>query len=173
MEESQEESVDPTIMCAPSAAPSTPPTAATATTAEGVVADATVVEETPMDSVNKDEQQQQVVGAVMDVDADAITADSDLSRPDRKIWVVTTAALPWRTGTSVNPLARALYLTRGRPKYAVTLMIPFLPDKEEQAKLFGKDVIFETPEEQEEWIREYCKTRVNCPGTLTLIVAMA
>ena len=89
---------------------------------------------------------------------------SDLSRPDRIIWVVTTAALPWRTGTSVNPLARALYLTRGRPQHAVTLMIPFLPSMEEQKKVFGEEALFETPQEQETWIRNYCKERVHCGG---------
>ena len=88
---------------------------------------------------------------------------SDLSRLDRTIWVVTTAALPWRTGTSVNPLARALYLTRGRPKHAVTLLVPFLPSKEEQAQVF-KDKSFDSEEEQEEWIRKYCMERVNCKG---------
>jgi hypothetical protein len=29
---------------------------------------------------------------------DEITAESDLSRPDRTLWIVTTAALPWMTG---------------------------------------------------------------------------
>jgi hypothetical protein len=93
-----------------------------------------------------------------------MTEASDLSRLDRIIWVVTTAALPWRTGTSVNPLARALYLTRGRPKHAVTLMVPFLPALEEQAQVFGKDKSFTTEAEQEEWIRTYCVERVNCKG---------
>lgn len=92
-----------------------------------------------------------------------IAPSSDLSRPDRIIWVVTTAALPWRTGTSVNPLARALYLTRGRPKHAVTLMVPFLSSKEEQKNVFG-ETYFDTPEEQEEWMRTYCKERVHCEG---------
>ena len=73
---------------------------------------------------------------------------SDLSDLSRKICVVTTAGLPWRTGTAVNPLARALYLTRGRPKHSVTLMIPWLETREEQAKVYGSNV-FDSPEEQE------------------------
>lgn len=84
---------------------------------------------------------------------------SDLSDPKRKICVVTTAGLPWRTGTAVNPLARALYLTRGRPKHAVTLMIPWLEARDEQAKVYGKNV-FNTPEEQEVWTRNYCRERI-------------
>jgi hypothetical protein len=67
----------------------------------------------------------------------------------------------YRTGTAVNPLARALYLTRGRPKNYVTLMIPWLDKKEEQAKVYG-DTVFESMEEQEAWIRTYSKDRVGC-----------
>eukprot|EP00536_Pseudo-nitzschia_multiseries_P018143 jgi/Psemu1/264714/estExt_Genewise1Plus.C_21970008 len=88
-----------------------------------------------------------------------MAAVSDLSDPSRKIYVVTTASLPWRTGTAVNPLARALYLTRGRPKNAVTLMIPWLESLEEQAKLYGANV-FETPEEQETWVRNYARESI-------------
>jgi hypothetical protein len=91
-----------------------------------------------------------------------IAPESDLRRLDRRIWVVTTASLPWRTGTSVNPLARALYLTRGRPKGFVTLLVPWLPSQDEQTKLFGEDCTFDKEEDQEKWIRQYCTERVHC-----------
>ena len=89
-----------------------------------------------------------------------ITEASDLSRKDRRICVVTTAGLPWRTGTAVNPLLRALYLTRGRPANYVTLIIPWLDNKESQQQLYGQK--FETLENQEAWIRKYCRERCNC-----------
>jgi hypothetical protein len=95
-----------------------------------------------------------------------ITEDSDLSRLDRRIWVVTTAAMPWRTGTAVNPLMRALYLTRGRPKHYITLVIPWLTDEKSRKKLYGAENAFTEggKEEQEEWIRDFCRTRAKCEG---------
>lgn len=103
-----------------------------------------------------------------DATLDEVTAGSDLSNPNRRIWVVTTAALPWRTGTAVNPLLRALYLTRGRPKHHVTLVIPFLDDVASRIKLFGAQNSFAAggQQEQEEWIRRYCRERAHCEGTL-------
>lgn len=67
----------------------------------------------------------------------------------------------FRTGTAVNPLARALYLTRGRPKDYVTLMIPWLEKKEEQAKVYG-DTFFESMDDQAAWVRKYSEERVGC-----------
>lgn len=95
-----------------------------------------------------------------------ITPESDLSNVNRKIWIVTTAGLPWRTGTSVNPLMRALYLCRGRPKHAVTLVIPWLSDPKSRQKLYGMDSYFDNKQEQEAWIRNYSRTSCQCPGMI-------
>ena len=98
---------------------------------------------------------------------------SDLSDPSRNIWIVTTASLPWRTGTAVNPFLRALYLVKRRLNLGlydeeektypsgdkvnngckakedkkvgkVTLVIPWLVDKAHSDKLFGPDIVTET-----------------------------
>ena len=98
---------------------------------------------------------------------------SVLADPSRIICVVTTAALPWRTGTSVNPLLRALYLVRfqnerqkthsGGGTGSVALVIPWLESAQEREKLYGSNNKFangnQGMKEQEEWIRNYSKER--------------
>ncbi|CAE7235969.1 DGD2 [Symbiodinium sp. KB8] len=112
---------------------------------------------------------QQLGGSLLDAEAEsplfslgpvpACTAASNLDSPGRHFTIITTAALPWRTGTAVNPLLRALYLAeRGKP---VILYLPFLEAEEDQACVFAKDVRFDTPEEQEVTVREWCEERAK------------
>jgi hypothetical protein len=116
-----------------------------------------------MPPANRDDDDDGILEpATIDPSVYTITTVSDVSNLSRKIWVVTTAALPWRTGTAVNPLLRALYLTRGRAAHAVTLLLPWLPDAEQRTKLYGSDCNFQNPQDQEEWIREYCRERCQC-----------
>jgi hypothetical protein len=119
-------------------------------------------EQVPRNLAILQDAQSRLYGGDDDGTLDEITPESDIRNPERRIWVVTTAALPWMTGTAVNPLLRALYLTRGRPKEFVTLMIPWMEDAESRRKIYGKDRIFETSAEQEEWIRHFCRTRAFC-----------
>ena len=87
-----------------------------------------------------------------------VVPHTDIRDKSRKIEIVTTASLPWRTGTAVNPLLRAAYLTRGRKEKGgkVTLMLPWLERISDQKKVYG-DSTFQTQEEQEEYIRNWLK----------------
>lgn len=91
---------------------------------------------------------------------EAVLAHTDIADLTKSIWIVTTASLPWMTGTAVNPLLRAAYLQLGREARKVTLMLPFLETKDDQERVYGGRV-FETPQDQEDhvrgWLRESAK----------------
>ncbi len=66
--------------------------------------------------------------------------------------IVTTGALPWRTGTAILALLRAHYLSqRGLD---VVLYIPWISPSD-QSKLFGENSVFETQKSQERHIRTH------------------
>jgi hypothetical protein len=89
---------------------------------------------------------------------EAILPHTDVSDKSKRILVVTTAALPWMTGTAVNPLLRAAYLTNGRKAAggSVILMIPWVERAADQKRVYG-DRTFESPEVQEDYIRAWLR----------------
>ena len=91
------------------------------------------------------------------------TSASNLRLPGRYINIVTTAALPWMTGTSINPLLRAAYLSKSG--YNVTLMVPWL-SLEQQPIVFPEGLTFDRPALQEQYLRWWCENRasVSCPN---------
>lgn len=127
-----------------------------------------------------------------DAYADEVTPQSDLTRPGRHVHIVTTASLPWMTGTSVNPLLRAAYLherlqminseattTENRTDVSgsitssvgsnntkrsyVTLVIPWLELEEDQRQVYNGRVFADT-EEQELYVRDWLRTQADMPG---------
>jgi digalactosyldiacylglycerol synthase len=81
------------------------------------------------------------------------TPASDLSRPNRPIWIVTTAALPWMTGTAINPLLRAKCL--GLTQDKVTLVVPWLESAEDRAALYGDDWADKTLDDQRRYLQTH------------------
>jgi hypothetical protein len=92
-------------------------------------------------------------------DGEAVLPHTDIADKSKRIWVVTTAALPWMTGTAVNPLLRAAYMIEGRKEAggSVTLMLPWLERRQDQEAVYGAHRVFETPEAQEEHVRTWLR----------------
>jgi len=90
---------------------------------------------------------------------DTVLPHTDIADKSKNIWIVTTGALPWMTGTAVNPLLRAAYLSTGRKQSggSVTLMLPWVEREADQERVYGKEKMFETPADQEEYIRTWLR----------------
>lgn len=98
-----------------------------------------------------------------------------LSNNERHVAIVTTASLPWMTGTAVNPLFRAAFLSQTK-KQKVTLLVPWLC-KSDQELVYPSNLTFTSPEEQEGYIRNWLEERIGFkadfnisfyPGKVTL-----
>mmetsp|Transcript_12635 Transcript_12635/g.23982 ORF Transcript_12635/g.23982 Transcript_12635/m.23982 type:complete len:514 (+) Transcript_12635:137-1678(+) len=92
---------------------------------------------------------------------------SSLREEGRTIAVVTTAALPWLTGTSVNPLLRAAYLSRDENR-TVLLVVPWLR-LDDQATVFPQGITFESKTEQDQYMRDWLASRVSFTPRLTIL----
>ena len=86
-------------------------------------------------------------------------AQYKISDNRRHVAIVTTASLPWMTGTAINPLFRAAYLARSA-KQKVTLVVPWL-SKSDQELVYPNNITFSAPEEQETYIRNWLHERLG------------
>ena len=91
-----------------------------------------------------------------------------LRAPGRRFLVVTTASLPWLTGTAVNPTLRAAYLARGLPLSRVSLALPWLPPSA-QGSVFPSTVRFATPAAQEAYVRSWMLERTGFEPDIDII----
>ena len=99
------------------------------------------------------------------LEGEAVLPHTDLRDKSKKIWIVTTAALPWMTGTAVNPLLRAANMVDGRSEQggSVTLMLPWLERAQDQEKVYGDGRRFATKFDQELFIREWLHDKAKMP----------
>ena len=98
-------------------------------------------------------------------DGEDVLPHTDIADKSKRIWIVTTAALPWMTGTAVNPLLRAAYMTQGRAEAGgcVTLMLPWLEREQDRDSVYGAKRGFDSPKEQEAYIRSWLVEKAKYP----------
>jgi len=91
--------------------------------------------------------------------SDTILPHTNIADKSKNIWIVTTGALPWMTGTAVNPLLRAAYLSMGRKEEggSVTLLLPWVEREADQKRVYGSERRFETQDDQEEYVRTWLR----------------
>eukprot|EP00898_Chlorokybus_atmophyticus_P004193 jgi/Chlat1/4775/Chrsp308S04747 len=77
--------------------------------------------------------------------------------PSASVAIVTTASLPWMTGTAVNPVLRAAHLAQTHGN--VTLVVPWL-SSEDQAAIFPNGMTFQSPQEQEDFVKHWLRQRL-------------
>mmetsp|Transcript_21688 Transcript_21688/g.45245 ORF Transcript_21688/g.45245 Transcript_21688/m.45245 type:complete len:598 (+) Transcript_21688:128-1921(+) len=87
---------------------------------------------------------------------------TDLLSPSLDVTIVTSASLPWLTGTSVNPLLRAAYLLRARGGSGVNIMLPWLERREDQDKVYMR--VFQGKEDQENFVRSWLAKEAGMPA---------
>jgi len=125
---------------------------------------------------------------VKEEEKDGATSSGSRYLKCRSFHVVTTAALPWMTGTAVNPLLRAVYLNQMNRKAVqafmsisysssldahmnapweymgtVTLVIPWLIHRADRQELYGLKYTFDSPSEQESYIRSWLEISAKVP----------
>uniref|UniRef100_A0A7S2F4G6 digalactosyldiacylglycerol synthase n=1 Tax=Octactis speculum TaxID=3111310 RepID=A0A7S2F4G6_9STRA len=101
-------------------------------------------------------------GSISDIDAPSQDPDLGIDDPSRKICIVTTACLPWMTGTAVNPILRAAHLTKHREKEAVMLLVPWV-DLDDQKQLYPKGVTFDNEDAQRAYLLRWLSQSANMP----------